>query len=217
MKRRNFLRLITSSVIIFGSRIKLKAAEILKKITTPPGSINLENLLENCIKCNECIDNCPSEVLQPATNQYGDDYDQVPYLDFSTNFCSFTCNTCSTICPTDAILELPLKKKQITQIGIAKFNKPKCVVITDKTSCGACAEVCPTSAISLKDIGNNLEIPEIKEGHCIGCGACEFACPVKNKDAIYINGLEEHDLAAAIKVKKAAPPKKTKDGKTFAF
>lgn len=217
MKRRNFLQLIASCVITLSNGIKIKAAEIIKKITTPPGSINLENLLDNCIKCNECIDNCPSEVLQPSTNQYGKDYDQVPYLDFSTNFCNYTCNTCSTICPTDAIIELPLKKKQITQIGIAKFNKSQCIVITNKTSCGACAEVCPTSAIILKDIGNNLEIPDIKEELCIGCGACEFACPVESKDAIYTDGLQVHSLAKAIETKKITLPPKTKNGKTFAF
>lgn len=217
MKRRNFIQTIAGTIVLLTSSIKIKASEILHKIVTPPGSISVENLLENCIKCNECIDNCPNEVLQPADNQYGKGYENVPYLDFSTNFCDYGCNTCSTICPTDAIIELSLKKKQITQIGIAKFNKTKCIVITDKTSCGACAEVCPTSAITLKDIGNNLEIPEIKLDLCIGCGACEFACPVKTRDAIYVNGLEKHANATPIKSEIIDTPMKKKDGKTFAF
>lgn len=217
MKRRNFIKLITSATIFIAKPIKLFANELIKKIVTPPGSVNLDNLLDNCIKCNECIDNCPNEVLQPASDQYGKGFENVPYLDFSTKFCDYTCNTCSTICPTDAIIEIPLKDKQITQIGIAAFNKPKCIVITDKTSCGACAEVCPTSAITLKDIGNNLEIPEIKTDLCIGCGACEYACPVKTRDAIYVSGLAEHKKAQPVKSEVINEPVKKNKGKTFAF
>ncbi len=217
MRRRNFIQVITGTLFLIAKPIKLKAVEILKKVTTPPGSKSQQNLLDNCIKCNRCIDNCPNEVLQPSDQQYGKDYENVPYLDFSTGFCSYDCNECSSICPTDAIMELPLKKKQITQIGVAKFNEPKCIVITNKSSCGACAEVCPTSAITLKDIDNNLEIPEINIDLCIGCGACEYACPVKAKDAIFTTGFEKHTEATAIENKIITTPPKTKDGKTFAF
>lgn len=217
MKRRNFIKVISGIALVLTNTVKLKAAEFIKKVTTPPGSQSVNNLLKNCIKCNQCIDNCPNEVLQPANEQYGKDFEDVPYLDFSTNFCSYDCNICSTICPTDAIMKLPLKEKQITQIGTAKFNEPQCIVITNKSSCGACAEVCPTSAITLKDIGNNLEIPNIDNNLCIGCGACEYACPVKTKDAIFTIGLEKHKKAMAIKNQIINTPPKSKNGKTFAF
>lgn len=221
MIRRSFIRNILGTMLVLSTETKnILAAEIvklIKKVTTPPGSIDIDNLIDNCIKCNECIDNCPSGVLKPSTIQYGKGNEEIPYLDFSSNFCDYSCNTCSTICPTESIIELPLKKKQITQIGIAEFNKKKCIVVVDKTSCGACAEVCPTSAITLKNIGNNLEIPEINTSLCIGCGACEYACPVKNRDAIYVQGLDTHKEAEALIEEPIKERKKSSNGKTFAF
>jgi ferredoxin len=42
-----------------------------------------------------------------------------------------------------------------------------------------------------------LTIPETDPDICIGCGACEFACPVKPHTAIYVDGNEVHQVAKA--------------------
>jgi ferredoxin len=44
---------------------------------------------------------------------------------------------------------------------------------------------------------DELTIPEIQTDICIGCGACEFACPVKPHTAIFVDGNEVHGIAKA--------------------
>jgi ferredoxin len=33
----------------------------------PPGSVEEWEFLERCIKCDQCLNACPTNVLQPAT------------------------------------------------------------------------------------------------------------------------------------------------------
>jgi formate hydrogenlyase subunit 6/NADH:ubiquinone oxidoreductase subunit I len=40
-----------------------------------------------------------------------------------------------------------------------------------------------------------LTIPETDTNICIGCGACEFACPVRPFRAIYVDGNPVHLVA----------------------
>jgi ferredoxin len=45
---------------------------------------------------------------------------------------------------------------------------------------------------------DGLTIPEIDEDLCIGCGACEFICPVLPRKAIIVSGLTVHERAKAV-------------------
>jgi ferredoxin len=92
---------------------------------------------------------------------------------------------------------LPLDKgdKQITQLGIARFIEKRCIVYTDSTACGACAEHCPTKAVHMIPYRHDLTIPQVNTTFCIGCGACEYACPVRPSRAIYVAGNPVHRQA----------------------
>ena len=72
-----------------------------------------------------------------------------------------------------------------------------CIVTVDRTDCGACSEHCPTKAVDMVD-WEGLWLPEVTPELCIGCGACEFACPTYPYKAIFVEANEVHQSARAI-------------------
>ena len=120
-------------------------------------------------------------------------------MDFNRGSCEFECSLCTDLCPSGAIRHLDLEAKKRVRIGTTKFVREFCVVETDLTSCGACGEICPTGAIEMVHIGEGpdgaLEIPVVTNDYCIGCGACQFVCPVIEKNAIFVEAQAVHDRA----------------------
>jgi ferredoxin len=161
----------------------------------PPGGRSIADFNTRCTACSLCINACPNGVLQPAIKEYGISGMMQPVMNYHKSFCTFKCTICTEICPTYALQPLALEAKQLTQLGKVKFIKDNCVVKTEKTACGACSESCPTKAVYMVPYEGNLLIPEIKDDICIGCGHCEYACPMVPYKAIYVDGNPVH-LAA---------------------
>ena len=193
--------LITGLALLTGSRIyalkKEKLPENQKNLlknkkdhpVAPPGAGNIKRFNDICTGCSLCVAACPTGVLQPALTEYGLNGFMQPHMDYTTYFCNYDCNKCGEVCPTGAILPLSLEEKQVTQMGKAVFVQQNCVVYTDGTVCGACSEHCPTKAVQMVPYKDGLRIPEVDQSICIGCGACEYPCPVPEPfKAIYVNG-----------------------------
>jgi ferredoxin-type protein NapF len=162
---------------------------------SPPGSKSIKHFKNNCTACHLCVSVCPTGVLQPSFLEYGFTGMLQPRMDYHTNYCNYECTRCGETCPTGAILPLTKEKKILTQIGRVKFVIKNCLVYTDLTACGSCSEHCPTQAVRMVPYIEGLTIPEIHPSTCVGCGACEYACPVRPYRAIYVDGNTEHGQA----------------------
>ncbi len=168
---------------------------------TPPGSLGRSHFTDRCTACHLCVAACPTQVLHPALLAYGLAGLLQPRMVYDHGACAPDCTRCGEVCPTGAILQLPLAEKRLAQIGRARFVKAECVVEVKRKACGACAEHCPTKAISMVPYGapeERLKIPEVKEEACIGCGACEHPCPTQPRKAIWVEALAVHGTAKKI-------------------
>ena len=162
---------------------------------SPPGALGTEHLLKRCSSCHLCISKCPTQVLKPAFMEYGIGGMMQPIMFFEKGFCNFDCTVCSNVCPNHALRPLTKEQKHKTQVGYVVFNEDICIVPTKLKSCGACAEHCPTQAVRMIPYKDGLTIPTIDTDICVGCGACEFICPVRPFKAIYVEGNRVHQEA----------------------
>ena len=192
------------------------AGKIVNKINhpvSPPGSISLAHFNDRCTSCHLCVTVCPTSVLQPSFLEYGFTGMMQPFMDYSVEYCNNECTKCGEVCPTGAIMPLTVADKKLEQIGQVIFIKEKCIVYTDNTACGSCSEHCPTQAVKMVPYKNGITIPETDKDICIGCGACEFACPVKPYTSIYVDGQAVHQVAKAPKQEEL----KVEEGDAFPF
>jgi ferredoxin len=196
-----------------GERPAGKIVNIKNYPVSPPGSISLEHFNDRCTACHLCVTVCPTNVLQPSFLEYGFTGMMQPFMDYSVEYCNNECTKCGEACPTGAILPLTVEDKKLEQIGQVIFIKEKCIVYTDNTSCGSCSEHCPTQAVKMVPYQNGLTIPETDKDICIGCGACEFACPVKPHPSIFVDGQAVHRVAKAPKQEEL----KVEEGDAFPF
>jgi polyferredoxin len=182
-----------------------------EKAIRPPGSVEETEFLERCIKCDQCINVCPTNVLQPSTlSQGGLEGLWTPVMDFAIGFCQYNCTLCSEVCPTGAIQKIAIARKLGAaewrengpiKVGTAFFDRGRCLPWAMETPCVVCEEVCP---VSPKAIGTydeeitrwdgtkvTLNKPYMRPELCIGCGICEHECPVIDSAAVYVTAIGE--------------------------
>lgn len=176
----------------FVLKIDNKKEYNLLQPISPPGSQSIEHFNKKCTSCYLCISKCSQKVLKPAFKEYGIKGIMQPVMKFDKGFCNFDCTICSEVCPNAAILPLTKEQKHLTQVGKVVFLLENCIVHTDGTSCGACSEHCPTQAVTMKTYKNGLTIPQINQDLCVGCGGCEYICPVRPYRAIHVEANKIH-------------------------
>jgi MauM/NapG family ferredoxin protein len=161
----------------------------------PPGTSE-EQLLDRCLRCGECVKICPTGGLQPSLSASGWYNVWTPALVPRQGYCHYSCNSCGQICPTKAILDLPLARKRQTVIGVAAIDEKRCLPYSEGRDCAVCEEMCPVpqKAIMLEEhtvvssSGQTTTVlrPRVVRDLCIGCGTCEYHCPLDGEAAIRV-------------------------------
>jgi len=183
-----------------------------ERLLRPPGALDEDYFLSRCIRCSECMKACPNNALQPTLNEAGVEGLWTPILVPRIGYCETSCVLCAEVCPTGAIWEITSKEKgwaesetthsdKPIRIGTAFYDRGRCLPWAMATECIVCEEWCPTSpkAIYLQPAqvvtaDGSLKLvkqPYLDPSRCVGCGACEYACPVQDHPAIYVTSIGE--------------------------
>ena len=132
----------------------LRVLQLHRGLPAPPGSVEETGFLERCIKCDQCIRVCPTNVLQPATFAAGLEGLWSPVLNFRMGFCQLQCTACGLVCPTGAIQRLTVEEKTglaefadrgPVKLGTAHYDFGRCLPWSKNIPCVVCEEVCPVS------------------------------------------------------------------------
>jgi polyferredoxin len=185
-----------------------------ERLLRPPGALDEEDFLSRCIRCGECMKVCPNNSLHPTLDQAGLEGLWTPTLVPRIGYCEPSCVLCSEVCPTGAIWQITPKEKGWVvglgngaavrppiRLGTAFYDRGRCLPWAEATECIVCEEWCPVSpkAIYVEEAQvtdsagkvKTLKQPRVDPSLCVGCGACEYACPLQERPAVYVTSIGE--------------------------
>ena len=177
-----------------GAAVAVRGASGATHPVRPPGSLPEEQFLQACIRCGECFQSCPNDVLQPMGFEHGLKGLWTPRVAANWAGCESTCNNCGQVCPTGAIRALPIEEKRVARMGLAKVE-PNCLPLAGHEACQLCVDECNAAGYraiefirvhpTLDAAGNPIEgsgfsAPVVLADKCVGCGLCQTRCHVIN-------------------------------------
>jgi len=186
------------SIPLFGRLDGLLDKVSDPRLIRPPGSLPEEDFLTLCQRCGLCMKVCPTNVINPAFTEAGVAGLWTPHLVMTQGYCEYTCTLCGDVCPTGAIAGFSVKDKieQPIKIGSAYIDRGRCLPWSGNGPCIVCEEHCPTSPKAIyfkkeyvpshdgRDI--QVQLPYVDLKKCVGCGICEFKCPIQGRPAIRV-------------------------------
>jgi ferredoxin-type protein NapF len=157
-----------------------------ERLIRPPGSEPVNAFVAACVRCGECMAVCPTNTLQPALGEGGWEALGTPILVPRLGPCAQDCEACGKVCPTGAIKPFSVAEKSYLFVGTAAVDRSACIAWAEGKQCVVCDEACSYDAIRL-DVENEIGRPVVEQDICVGCGLCEFVCPVEPRSAIRVN------------------------------
>lgn len=157
------------------------------RLIRPPGAQSEEAFVSGCVRCGECMAVCPTNTLQPALGEGGLEAIGTPIIVPRIGPCTQECNACGNVCPARVIAPFAVTEKSYLYLGTARVDRSTCIAWAQGKQCVVCDEVCSYDAIA-PDIDNGVGRPVVNQSICVGCGQCEFVCPVEPRGAIRISG-----------------------------
>lgn len=202
LTRRGLIVSIGSALIAIpllrGARGTVNRSHLIR----PPGAAPEDEFLASCIRCGSCSRICPTGVIHSSIVEAGLEGFWTPRLVPRTGYCVYSCTLCGQVCPSGAIRRLGIEEKMGSdrirpiKLGTAAVNRARCIAWSKNMTCLACEEVCPVSPKAIKvdeatvtrPGGEQMALgrPVVDPRRCIGCGHCEYVCPVEGAAAIRV-------------------------------
>lgn len=139
----------------------------------PPGVVSEKDFKARCISCGQCAQVCNYFCIEMRPDHLflGG---ETPRILQRKSPC-FLCMKCTAVCPTDALRDVPMER---SGMGMAYLDLKKCVDYQEESGimCWTCHDKCPLRGTAI--VLENGYTPTVKEDACVGCGVCEYVCPV---------------------------------------
>jgi len=189
ISRRDFLFLISASILLSGFRFKEGAVK--NRLIRPPGVSSEKEFLNKCVRCGNCMKVCPTNALQPVIFESSLAGIWTPHLVPEIGYCEYNCNLCGRVCPTGAIPKLSQAVKKEKKLGTARIYQDICLPWSQKKECIVCEEHCPVPSKAIKTYeeiaqGKKMKKPYVDISLCVGCGICQNKCPTRPLRAIRV-------------------------------
>ena len=143
-----------------------RSPKLNKKAIRPPWTLPFDAFVEQCSRCDNCIEACPENIILKGDGNY-------PEIDFSRGECTF-CEKCANSCQDAAFFteQRSAKTAQALQVNVLD----SCLSL-NRITCRSCGDHCEARAIRFQIQVGGIARPIIEQAQCTACGACVYVCP----------------------------------------